>query len=39
MDAYLNNLDNILANKLEKVDNLRGKLTVFRDHLKEEVEL
>lgn len=39
VDKYVDNLDAILARKLQNIVELRSKLSVFKQHLKEEEEL
>lgn len=36
VDEYVDSLDAILAHKMEIISLLRGRLTNFRDHLREE---
>jgi len=36
VDEYVDNLDNLLAHKLEVISMIRGKLLMFKEHLKEE---
>lgn len=39
IDEYVNNLDAILAHKMEMIGMLRGRIHKFRDHLREEEAL
>lgn len=36
VDYYVDNLDTLLINKLNLINNLRGKLKTFKQHLVEE---
>ena len=36
IDEYVVNLNTILGRKVDLINNLRGKLNTFRDHLKQE---